>query len=464
MNNTAARGNTSRNTSRNINIGILGDWGNNCNIEQTKVLDDLKDFEEKEGINMIVSVGDMLYHNDIPKEETLDDNINNGLNCIVERNLNSMPWLFALGNHDEESFGFSNPCLYRNRLIENINAKFNNADGQQIYKDMLNKYVDNGFGFSEDTTFKDSHNLVFLIINTNIFELKDKKDKKKKKTIQPGCTYELNKRIINLFKDKSLTTKEDLSDLQEGINDYFLKGKSATDLEEKLPLLDHIFDNIDTMKFLRDKLYDYDQINSTLSDNDKIRVIIVGHHPIIMKGHKSDKLNKYYGNVFMRFIYENVIRKFKCCIAYLCGHEHGLQYLEDTINTTVNGDTFKFIISGSGGGNEELNNYESVNNSFKAKLNTLMTDSNYNSILYLNNYGYFVININNSNEITFYHKIVEITRPNQTGNGNRNRNMNRNRKIIKNNRNRSKITKIIKRNKKPKRTKKKRLIKNTKKK
>ena len=43
-----------------------------------------------------------------------------------------MPWLFAFGNHDEESFDFEDPCLYRNRLIENINIKFNNADSQQI--------------------------------------------------------------------------------------------------------------------------------------------------------------------------------------------------------------------------------------------------------------------------------------------------------------------------------------------
>ena len=47
----------------------------------------------------------------------------------------------------------------------------------------------------------------------------------------------------------------------------------------------------------------------------------------------------------MKFIYENIIRIYNCCIAYLSGHEHGLQMLEDITNVTSNKDTFKFIIS-----------------------------------------------------------------------------------------------------------------------
>ena len=112
----------------------------------------------------------------------------------------------------------------------------------------------------------------------------------------------------------------------------------------------------------------------------------------------------------MKFIYENIIRNYNCCIAYLSGHEHGLQMLEDVTNLTSNKDTFKFIISGSGGGNSSLNNTSLMNNKGKSLLINIMTRGGYRSLTYKKSFGYWVINMNSSKQISFNYKIVPMMR------------------------------------------------------
>ena len=150
----------------NIRIGVLGDWGNNCSSEQGKVLESLKN----ENLDIILSVGDMLYHDSKPRGDKLTESIQQGFKCIVDSELNKLPWSFVFGNHDEPSFKIQPPCTYRNALISNIESTFN-LDSPE-YQTMFRNYVTTDF--SENTQLLESHNLVILNINTNIFEMKEK--------------------------------------------------------------------------------------------------------------------------------------------------------------------------------------------------------------------------------------------------------------------------------------------------
>ena len=377
----------------NVRIGVLGDWGNNCSKEQVKVLESLK----SESLDMIISVGDMLYHDSKPSGEKLAESIQQGFKCIVDSELNKLPWSFVFGNHDEPSFKIQPPCTYRNALISNIESTFNL--GNPEYQLMFKNYVDTDF--SENTKFLDSHNLVILNINTNIFEMKSKKGK-----IEPECTYAKNKEFIDHLKSlDNITKKDNLSNLASELNNRN-KNPNKNDTFDEQKVLKYLSE-IKTVNLLKNSLNYYERLNIDRRNN-KIKVIIVGHHPMIMKGHKKGKLHKFYGNIFMKFIYENIIRNYNCCIAYLSGHEHGLQMLEDITNVTSNKDTFKFIISGSGGGNSSLNNTRMMNNKDKNLLINILTRGGYRSLTYKKSFGYWVINLKSNKELSFNYKIVPM--------------------------------------------------------
>lgn len=378
--------------SDNVRIGVLGDWGNNCSREQLKVLESLKG----ENLDMIVSVGDMLYHDSKPRGDKLTESIQQGFKCIVDSELNKLPWSFVFGNHDEPSFKIESPCKYRDALINNIESTFNL--GNPEYQLMFKNYVDKDF--SENTKFLDSHNLVILNINTNIFEMRIKEGK-----VEPGCTYDKNKSFIEQLKFISITTTNDLSNIATNLNNKNKKG--IVNESKNIKSLLEIISKIQTINLLINRLQYYERLNIDRESN-KIRVIIVGHHPMIMKGHKVNKLHKFYGNIFMKFIYENIIRNYNCCIAYLSGHEHGLQMLEDITNITSNMDTFKFIISGSGGGNSSLNNTNTMPSQDKNLLINIMTRGGYRSLTYKKSFGYWVINLKSNKEISFNYKIVPM--------------------------------------------------------
>lgn len=376
----------------NVRIGVLGDWGNNCSSEQRKVLESLK----SENLDMILSVGDMLYHDSNPSIDKLSNSIQQGFKCVVDSKLNELPWSFVFGNHDEPSFEIKPPCEYRDALINNIESTFNL--GNPKYQTMFRKYVTTDF--SENTELLKSHNLVILNINTNIFEMRIKEGK-----VEPGCTYDKNKLFIEQLKSISITTTNDLSNIATNLNNKNKKG-IVNESKNKESLL-KIISKIQTINLLIKRLQYYERLNIDRKSN-KIRVIIVGHHPMIMKGHKVNKLHKFYGNIFMKFIYENIIRNYNCCIAYLSGHEHGLQMLEDITNVTSNMDTFKFIISGSGGGNSSLNNTNTMSSQDKNLLINIMTRGGYRSLTYEKSFGYWVINLKSNKEISFNYKIVPI--------------------------------------------------------
>lgn len=381
--------------TENVRIGVLGDWGNNCSREQVKVIESLK----SESLDMIVSVGDMLYHESKPSSDKLSESIQQGFKCIVDSELNKLPWSFVFGNHDEPSFKIKSPCTYRDALISNIESTFNL--GNPEYQTLFKNYVTTDF--SENTEFLVSHNLVILNINTNIFEMKSKKGK-----VEPECTYAKNKEFIDHLKSlDDITKKDNLSNLASELNNRN-KNPNRYETFDEQKLLKYLSE-IQTVNLLRKSLEYYERLNIDRKSN-KIRVIIVGHHPMIMKGHKKDKLHKFYGNIFMKFIYENIIRNYNCCIAYLSGHEHGLQMLEDVTNLTSNKDTFKFIISGSGGGNISLNNTNMMNNKDKSLLINIMTRGGYRSLTYKKSFGYWVINMNTSKQISFNYKVVPMMR------------------------------------------------------
>ena len=78
-----------------------------------------------ENLDMILSVGDILYHDSKPSIDKLSNSIQQGFKCVVDSELNKLPWSFVFGNHDEPSFKIKPPCTYRDALISNIESTFN---------------------------------------------------------------------------------------------------------------------------------------------------------------------------------------------------------------------------------------------------------------------------------------------------------------------------------------------------
>lgn len=308
--------------------------------------------------------------------------ITDGVKCITNNDNNSSidlasnkRWIFTMGNHDEVSNinknNFGLDCHYRDILLNVM------TDENIIESDSLNK-IKNGQYI--ETWLSNDYDIVFLVLNTNVLEIKDK---------EPECTYEVFKEILDLNEYKKK---------QKNLDIHYQK-----ESEEREILPEGLLNEFSTIiNFLNTNLEKF--------TNENKKVVLIGHHPIVMLGHglkmkddkiSSSKLNKVYGNVFMRYLYDTIIKQYKCCIAYLCGHEHNLQLLTDNSNQTENG-FFQFVISGSGGGNyKDEDSLDKVKNKPREEITKILEYDNINVDRYYSDWGFFNLIIDDNNLVTF---------------------------------------------------------------